>query len=64
MCPVAILAQGKGKGNGEETKIEYRVIWVSPPDPVKIMTEFGKIWSREHGLEFDGVYTKEGDIKQ
>ena len=45
-------------------KIEYRVIWVSPPDPVKIMTEFGKIWSREHGLEFDGVYTKEGDIKQ
>jgi hypothetical protein len=31
---------------------------------VKIMTEFGKIWSRENGLEFDGVYTKEGDVKQ
>lgn len=44
----------------KKRKIEYRVIWVSPPDPVKIMTEFGKIWSREHGLEFDGVYTKEG----
>lgn len=48
----------------KKRKIEYRVIWVSPPDPVKIMTEFGKIWSRKHGLEFDGVYTKEGDIKQ
>lgn len=48
----------------KKRKIEYRVIWVSPPDPVKIMAEFGKIWSREHGLEFDGVYTKEGDIKQ
>ena len=29
----------------KKRKIEYRVIWVSPPDPVKIMTEFGKIWS-------------------
>ena len=27
----------------KKRKIEYRVIWVSPPDPVKIMTEFGKI---------------------
>lgn len=48
----------------KKRKIEYRVIWEGTPDPVKIMTEFGKIWAKQNGLKFEGVYTKEGDVKQ
>lgn len=38
---------------------EYKIIWVTPPDPVKIMTAFGQIYAEAHGLKFLGVEKEE-----
>ena len=36
-------------------KPEYKIIWVTPPDPVKL----GKIYARGRGLEFVGLVPNE-----
>ena len=51
------IAQGKGKGN--EKKPVYKIIWVTPPDPVKIMTAFGQVYAEANGLKFLGVEKEE-----
>lgn len=50
---VLIVARKKGKGN--EKKPEYKIIWVTPPDPVKLGTIMGEIYARGRGLEFVGL---------
>ena len=57
LCPVFIVTQGKGKGN--EKKPEYKIIWVTPPDPVKLGTIMGEIYARGRGLEFVGLVPNE-----
>ena len=34
---------------------EYKIIWVTPPDPVKLGTIMGEIYARGRGLEFVGL---------
>ena len=36
-------------------KPEYKIIWVTPPDPVKLGTIMGEIYARGRGLEFVGL---------
>lgn len=36
-------------------KPEYKIIWVTPPDPVKLGTIMGEIYARNRGLEFVGL---------
>lgn len=54
---VLIVARKKGKGN--EKKPEYKIIWVTPPDPVKLGTIIGEIYARGRGLEFVGLLPNE-----
>lgn len=36
-------------------KPEYKIIWVTTPDPVKLGTIMGEIYARNRGLEFVGL---------
>lgn len=36
-------------------KPEYKIIWVTPPDPVKLGTIMGEIYARGRGLKFVGL---------
>ena len=38
---------------------EYKIIWVTPPDPVKLGTIMGEIYARGRGLEFVGLVPNE-----
>jgi hypothetical protein len=40
-------------------KPEYKIIWVTPPDPVKLGTIMGEIYARGRGLEFVGLVPNE-----
>ena len=40
-------------------KPEYKIIWVTPPDPVKLGTIIGEIYARGRGLEFVGLVPNE-----
>ena len=37
----------------------YKIIWVTPPDPVKIMTAFGQVYAEANGLKFLWVEKEE-----
>lgn len=40
-------------------KPEYKIIWVTPPDPVKLGKIMGEIYARGRGLEFVGLVPNE-----
>ena len=40
-------------------KPEYKIIWVTPPDPLKLGTIMGEIYARGRGLEFVGLVPNE-----
>lgn len=40
-------------------KAEHKIIWVAPPDPVKLGTIIGEIYARGRWLEFVGLVTNE-----
>lgn len=53
LCPC--LLEHERKEKAMRKKPEYKIIWVTPPDPVKLGTIMGEIYARGRGLEFVGL---------
>ena len=45
-------------------KPEYKIIWVTPPDPVKLGTLMGEIDARGRGREFVGLVPNEKEVEK
>lgn len=44
-------------------KLEYKIIWLEEPDPVKIKTTLCQLYARQNGLEFIGLEKVENESK-
>ena len=53
------LLYRRRKEKAMRKKPEYKIIWVTPPDPVKLGTIMGEIYARGRGLEFVGLVPNE-----
>ena len=45
-------------------KPEYKIIWVTPPDPVLQGTITTEIYARGRGLEFVGLVPNEKEVEK
>lgn len=61
-CVLRLLyRRGKEKTMGK--KLEYKIIWMEEPDPVKIKTTLCQLYARQNGLEFVGLEKVEKESK-
>lgn len=61
-CVLRLLYR-RGKENTMGKKLEYKIIWLEEPDPVKIKTTLCQLYARQNGLEFIGLEKVEKESK-